>query len=171
MSKDAALPDTKDTLPGLPDTIQVSSLDGLEQFAKLPIRATQIGALLASGFSCPDIDRAFSLPEKTAQRYKDHYFARNGVVLTPQTRDKIVAAFLRAKSINLVSYISPQKIADASLGEIAKASVVLMDRAIKLESPEVAQDIGKQISNALSKLASPNTLQPIAATKSEALKE
>jgi hypothetical protein len=160
MSNNAALPDTKDTLPGLPDSIQVSSLEGLEQFAKLPIRAAQIGALLACGFRPTDIDQAFSLPENTACAYKHTYFDKHSVVLTPAIRDKIVAAFFRRQSLQLVSSITPTVINQAGLGERVKSASLLMDRAIKLEQPDQAQDIGKQISNALSKLASSNPAHP-----------
>jgi hypothetical protein len=69
-----------------------------------------------------------------------------------------VAAFFRRQSLQLVSSITPATIEQAVLGERVKSASLLMDRAIKLEQPDQAQDIGKQISNALSKLASTNTL-------------
>jgi len=143
-----------ESLPGMPGGIEVSSPEGLDQFAKLPLRAAQIGALLASGFTCVDIDNAFALTNGTARQYKSLYFTKHDIVLSPQVRDKIVASFLRAKSIQLVSSITPTVIDQAGLGERVKSAALLMDKAIKLEQPDQAIDIGKRISSALSKLAS-----------------
>jgi len=158
-----------DALPGLPASIEVYDADQLAPFDKLPLRAQQIGALLACGFSPGDIDTAFKLPDGTCSVYKTNYYTNKSISITRQTRDLITAAYLRSKSFQLVSSITPTVINQAGLGERVKSASLLMDRAIKLESPDQAQDIGKQISNALSKLASTNTLSPTTGIK--AIKE
>lgn len=146
--------DTNDNegLPGLPAAIDTGAQD-LDKLAGLPLRAQQIGALLASGFSPADIDRAFQLPETTAAQYRKKYFTNRSVDISPQTRDKIVSAYLRAKAIGLVSHITPHKMERAGLGELSKSASMLLARAADMEGHGQVQDIGARISSALSKLA------------------
>ena len=147
--------DTKDegeSLPGLPVAIDVAP-DELEKMQGLPLRAQQIGALLASGFSCADVDRAFSLSEGTARAYRTKYFANKSLDISPRTRDLILASYFRTKSVEMVSHITPDKLASAGVGELAKSSALIMQRARDLEGTSQSVDIGAQISNALSKLS------------------
>ena len=141
-----------ESLPGLPSALDVSP-DDLDKLGKLPLRAQQIGALLACGFTCAEIDKAFNLADKTAGKYKSYYFSRNSVDISPRTRDAIIAAFLRHKSLQLVNGITPEKIDKAGAGELAKSSTMLLQRARDLEGTSQSVDIGAQISNALSKLS------------------
>ena len=147
--------DTKDegeSLPGLPMAIDVAP-DELEKMQGLPLRAQQIGALLASGFRPVDIDNAFALKDGTARAYKSKYFVDNSISISPKTRDLIIAAYLRSKSLQLVNGITPEKIDKAGAGELAKSSTMLLQRARDLEGAGQSVDIGAQISNALSKLS------------------
>ena len=141
-----------ESLPGLPSALDVSPED-LDKLGKLPLRAQQIGALLACGFTCAEIDKAFNLADKTAGKYKSYYFSRNSVDISPRTRDAIIAAFLRHKSIQLVSGITPDKVTKAGAAELAKSATMLMTKAQSLEGTATHQDIGAQISDALSKLS------------------
>ena len=140
-------------LAGLPSTIDIDNTQDMEKIAKLPLRAQQIGALLAIGFTPPDIDQAFTLPEGTARVYRNQYFASKGLQISPKTRDAILAAYLRSKAAGLVAGITPAKIQRAGVGELAKSSSMLLARAQDLEGQQTAQDIGARISSALSKLA------------------
>ena len=147
--------DTKDdgeSLPGLPMAIDVAP-DELEKMQGLPLRAQQIGALLASGFRPIDVDKAFNLPDGTCSVYKTKYFTSKSLDISPKTRDLIIAAYLRTKSLQLVNGITPEKIDKAGAGELAKSSALLMQRARDLEGTSQTVDIGAQISNALSKLS------------------
>ena len=139
-------------LAGLPMAIDVPP-EEMERVNGLPLRAQQIGALLASGFSPPDIDRAFSLSEGTARAYRTKYFANKSLDISPRTRDLILASYFRNKSVEMVSHITPDKLAAAGVGELSKSSALLMQRARDLEGTSQSVDIGAQISNALSKLS------------------
>lgn len=145
-------------LPGLPAAVDVSPED-IEKLNNLPLRAQQIGALLAIGFTPPDIDAAFTLPEGTARVYRNQYFARNNLSITPKTRDSIMAAYLRSKAVGLVGHITPAKSAKAGVGELAKSASMLLARAESLEGSNQVQDIGARISSALSKLAQVTSAQ------------
>ena len=151
-------------LPGLPAAIDTGPQD-MEKLAGIPLRAQQIGALLASGFSPADIDKAFKLPDGTASVYKTTYFTNRDLVISPQTRDKIVAAYLRSKSLELVSAITPAKIERAGLGELSKSASMLLARAADMEGGNQAVDIGSRISSALSKLAQVSASHGVAANK------
>ena len=148
--------DTKEneseSLPGLPMAIDVAP-DELEKMQGLPLRAQQIGALLASGFSCADVDRAFDLSPGTSSAYRIKYFDRQSLAISPQTRDKIIASYLRHKSLQLVHGITPDKVTKAGAAELAKSATMLMTKAQSLEGAGQSVDIGAQISNALSKLS------------------
>jgi len=141
-----------DGLAGLPAAIDVPPED-VEKVANLPLRAAQVGALLACGFTCADIDNAFALTEGTARAYKSQYFTTKGLSISPKTRDAILASYLRSKAAGLVAGITPAKISKAGVGELAKSSAMLLARAQDLEGTNTAQDIGARISSALSKLA------------------
>ena len=147
--------DTKDegeSLPGLPMAIDVPP-EEMEKMQGLPLRAQQIGALLASGFRPIDVDKAFNLPDGTCSVYKTKYFTSKSLDISPKTRDLIIAAYLRTKSLQLVNGITPEKIDKAGAGELAKSSTMLLQRARDLEGAGQSVDIGAQISNALSKLS------------------
>lgn len=151
----------KESLPGLPESIDVSAGD-VEKIANLPLRAQQIGALLACGFASTDIDVAFNLSEGTASVYKHKYFTDKSLSISPKTRDSILAAYLRSKAVGLVAGITPAKIQRAGVGELAKSSSMLLARAQDLEGQQTAQDIGARISSALSKLAQVSAAKRIA---------
>lgn len=151
-------------LPGLPAAIDTGPQD-MEKLAGLPLRAQQIGALLASGFNHSDIDKAFDLPEGTASAYRIKYFDRKDMVISPQTRDKIISAYLRGKAIGLVAGITPAKIERAGLGELSKSASMLLARAADMEGGNQAVDIGARISSALSKLAQVSASHGVAANK------
>lgn len=142
-----------DGLAGLPSTIDIDNAGDVEKIANLPLRAQQIGALLAIGFTPPDIDQAFTLPEGTARVYRAQYFSNKGISISPKTRDAILAAYLRSKAAGLVAGITPAKISKAGVGELAKSTSMLLARAQDLEGQQTVQDIGARISSALSKLA------------------
>ena len=152
--------DDNESLPGLPGVIDVPEKD-LDKLGKIPLRAQQVGALLACGFTCADIDNAFSLSDGTARSYKSLYFTRQNIDLTPQTRDKIIAAFLRNKSLQLVVGITPAKVADAGVGELAKSATMLMSRAQDLEDQATGPDRAQVLSNALSLLAQQSQAQRV----------
>ena len=139
-------------LAGLPVALDVSP-DDLEKFNTMPLRAQQIGALLACGFAPCDIERAFRLSPNTVHVYKHQYFAKQNICLSNQTRDKILAAYFRAKSVEALTHLTPDKLAAAGVGELSKSSALLMQRARDLEGTSQTVDIGAQISNALSKLS------------------
>ena len=139
-------------LAGLPIALDVSPED-LEKFNAMPLRAQQIGALLACGFAPCDIERAFRLSPNTVHVYKNQYFTNKNICISTQTRDKILAAYFRAKSVEALTHITPDKLASAGVGELAKSSALIMQRARDLEGTSQSVDIGAQISNALSKLS------------------
>lgn len=139
-------------LPGLPAGVEVSPED-IEKLNGLPLRAQQIGALLAIGFTPPDIDSAFALTPGTTRAYRSQYFTAKSLSITPKTRDAILSAYLRAKAVGLVAGITPAKIDKAGVGELAKSAGMLLQRAESLEGSNQVQDIGSRISSALSKLA------------------
>jgi hypothetical protein len=139
-------------LAGMPDSIEVD-LQDIEKVQNLPLRAQQIGALLAIGFTPPDIDQAFTLPEGTARVYRAQYFTNKGLSISNKTRDAILAAYLRSKAVGLVAGITPAKIQRAGVGELAKSSSMLLARVSELEGSNTVQDIGAKVSAALSKLA------------------
>jgi len=143
----------KEGLAGLPSTIDIDNTQDMEKLAKLPLRAQQIGALLAIGFTPPDIDQAFTLPEGTARVYRNQYFSNKGLSISPKTRDTIIAAYLRSKALGLVSAITPSKAQNAGVGELSKSASMLFARVSELEGTNTVQDIGARVSAALSKLA------------------
>jgi hypothetical protein len=142
----------KEGLAGLPESIEVDHSD-IEKISGIPLRAQQIGALLACGFSPVDIDSAFALTDGTARAYKSKYFTDKSLSISPKTRDSILAAYLRSKAVGLVAGITPAKISKAGVGELAKSSSMLLARVSELEGANTVQDIGARISSALSKLA------------------
>lgn len=146
--------DDAESLPGLPVAIDCAP-DDLEKLANLPLRAQQIGALLSVGFTPTDIDKAFNLSDGTCSVYKSKYFTSKSLVISPKTRDAIIAGYLRSKSLQLVNGITRDKITKAGVGELAKSATMLMQRAESLEGTATHQDIGAQISDALSKLSQP----------------
>ena len=149
-----------DSLPGLPATIDVSS-EELERVKDLPLRAQQIGALLSCGFSPGDIERAFSLSPNTASVYKHQYFTKKNLDISPTTRDKILAAYFRSKSVEALTHLTGDKLASAGAGEIAKTANILMDRAAKLEDNFTGPDRAQVLSNALSLLAQQSQAQRV----------
>lgn len=149
-----------DSLPGLPATIDVSP-DDVDRIAGLPLRAQQIGALLACGFRPSDIDAAFNLAEGTCSVYKTKYYTNKSLALSPKTRDSIIAAYLRSKSLELVAGITPAKVADAGVGELAKSATMLMSRAQDLEDNFTGPDRAQVLSNALSLLAQQSQAQRV----------
>ena len=146
-----------ESLPGMPATVPATP-EELEAFQDMPLRAQQIAALLASGFTAADIERGFNLPDGTARQYKRHYLTKRGITLSPRTRDAIIAAYLRGRALGLVSAITPDKISKATLGDLTKGANILLHRAQALESPDTGDDIASQISAALSKLSAPKQL-------------
>ena len=144
--------DDNEGLPGLPGSVDVSA-DDVDKLAKLPLRAQQIGALLACGFSPADIDRAFQLPETTACQYRKQYFRQRNLAITPKSRDAILAAYFRNKSVSALTHMTGDKLASAGAGELAKVAAVLSDRAQRLEADASGQDQARVISAALSRLS------------------
>jgi hypothetical protein len=155
-----------ESLPGLPESIDVPAAD-LESMAGMPLRAQQIGALIASGFTPADIDRAFALTDGTARQYKSLYFSKKNIQITPQTRNAIIAGYLRAKSVECLTHIDGQKLRAAGVGELAKSAGLLLARADSLEGVNRAEDIGARISAALSKLAQVSNAKQITANNDE----
>jgi hypothetical protein len=142
----------KEGLAGLPESIEVDHAD-IEKIAGIPLRAQQIGALMACGFAPTDIDAAFNLSEGTASVYKHKYFTDKSLSISPKTRDSILAAYLRSKAIGLVAGITPSKVKNAGVGELSKSASMLFARVSELEGSNTVQDIGAKVSAALSKLA------------------
>jgi hypothetical protein len=152
----------KEGLAGMPDSIEVDIQD-IEKVQNLPLRAQQIGALLAIGFTPPDIDQAFTLPEGTARVYRAQYFTNKGLSISNKTRDAILAAYLRSKAVGLVAGITPAKIQRAGVSELSKGASMLLARVSELEGTNTVQDIGARVSAALSKLAQVSSAKQITA--------
>ena len=140
-------------LDGLPAAIDVDDPEQARALEGIPLRAQQIGALLACGFTCPDIDTGFTLPPGTARAYRHRYYSTKSIEISGKTRDAIISAFLRSRSMQLVASVTPDVIDKAGLGERIKSAGLLMQTVSRLEGQADAVNIGQRISDALSRLS------------------